>query len=105
MVKGKKKPEEKRSFLESVNRTLGFSPDLLFGGITITLYGGKQCVVEGFKRILEYDESVLRVCNGKQEAGIFGSGLTLSCMTDESVVVEGNIQSAEYFKSARGDKL
>ena len=50
------------------------------------------------KKIEEYDDSVLRVRNGKQEVRVLGAGLTLSNMTEESVVVEGMIQSAEYLK-------
>lgn len=96
MAKRNSSSAERGSFWESVNRTLGFSPDLLFGGMTVTVYGGKQAVIEGMKKIEEYDESILRVRNGKQEVRVLGAGLILSNMSEESVIVEGKIQSAEY---------
>lgn len=103
MAKGKNKTAERGpSFWESINHALGFSPDLLFGGMTVTVYGGKQAVIEGMKKIEEYDDSVLRVRNGKQEVRVLGAGLTLSNMTEESVVVEGMIQSAEYLRLSEG---
>ena len=102
MSRGKSAKAEKRTFWESVSRALGFSPDLLFGGMTVTVYGGKQAVIEGMKRIEEYDESIFRARGGKQELRVLGSGLSLSNMTEESVVVEGSIQSVEYLSLSEG---
>lgn len=80
----------------AASRILHIAPDLLSGGITITLYGTKQAVVEGYRAILEYDDTILRVSDGKRIANIFGTDLMLREMSDEGLVVDGKIHSAEF---------
>lgn len=82
--------------LEKLGKELDFTPDLLLRGISVELFCGKQAVVEGIKNIIEYDENILRVNDGKNEVRILGSNLSLLCMTRDSVIIEGDIASAEY---------
>lgn len=80
----------------AASRILHITPDLLIGGMTVTLYGAKQAVVEGYRTILEYDDTILRVSDGKKIASIFGIDLMLREMSDEGLVVDGKIHSAEF---------
>lgn len=82
--------------IEKLSKGLDFTPDLLLRGISVELFCGKQAVVEGIKNIIEYDENILRVNDGKNEVRILGTNLSLLCMTQDSIVIEGNIASAEY---------
>lgn len=90
-------------FLKKVSNFCGFSPDLLCGGMTITLYEGSQVVIAGYKKILEYDDNLLRISDRQDEAQIMGADLTLSEMSDDGLVVMGNITSIELNKNAVKD--
>lgn len=80
----------------NISKLLRFSPDLIFGGMTVTLYSGKQAVVEGYKTILEYDDTMLSLTDGKRQVDIYGTDLILNEMSDEWIIVDGRIHSAEF---------
>ncbi len=86
--------------LDSIGRAVArffhFSPDLLIPGMTVTIYAGKQAVIEGYRTILEYDDNLLRVSDGKRRVCVYGSHLMLCEMSDEGLTVEGEIHCAEY---------
>ncbi len=89
-------PKHKKwRFTEKLTQELDFTPDLL-GGMSIELYAGRQAIIEGCKKIVEYDENILRVDDGKEEVRITGTDLILRQMAQNSIIVEGKIASAEF---------
>lgn len=81
---------------------LNFSPNLLTNDITVTVYGGYEAIISGYKRILVYDSNVLIVCNKVKQLKITGSNLVLSDMAEEELVLKGNIVTTELEDRRRG---
>ena len=61
-----------------------------------SLKGNREVVLEDCRGILEYDTDVVRVRAGKLIVRFTGRGLTIKCMTADSMVVEGFITGMEF---------
>lgn len=85
----------------SVSKFLNFSPDILTNDLNVTVYGGRQAVIDGYSKILEYDDNIVRVSNGKNRLRIMGTNLVICEMLEDALIIEGNICSTE-FESYRG---
>ena len=85
----------------NISKVLNFSPDLLTNDITITIYGGYQANISGCKKILVYDDNMLIVSNTQKQLKIMGSNLVLHEMSEEEIILRGNIKSVE-FENHRG---
>lgn len=62
----------------------------------IELHSNRELIIEGCKEILEYDENLIRINLGKINIQIMGNYLALRGITDDSVVIEGIIQSLDF---------
>lgn len=87
--------ERGNKLIKKASKFLNFSPDLLCGGITITVYARNQAVIAGYKKIIEFDDNILKVSDNEEEVTIFGSNFILTEMTDEGINIEGKIKSVE----------
>ena len=89
------------SLARNFSRILNFSPNLLTNDITVTIYGGYQAVISGYKKILVYDDNMLVVCNKTKQLKVMGSNLILSEMGDDELILKGNITSTEIEEHRR----
>ena len=62
----------------------------------IELSGNRRAVIEGCRGIVEYGEETIRLNTGGGVVRFMGRGLSMSCMTEDSAVIEGIILSLEY---------
>lgn len=85
----------------NISKILSFSPDLLTNDMTVTIYEGYQAIISGYKKILIYDDSLLVVSNYKKQLKVIGSKLILSEMSDEELILRGNIYAAEFENNRR----
>ena len=80
----------------NISKILNFSPDLLTNDITVTIYGGYQANISGCKKILVYDDNMLIISNTQKQLKIIGSNLVLHEMSEEEIILRGNIKSVEF---------
>lgn len=83
------------NFARNISKILNFSPNLLTNDLTFTVYGAYQVVISGYKKILVYDDSLLVVSNSEKQLKILGSNLILSEMSQDELILNGNIKAAE----------
>lgn len=89
--------EKKSTLWGKIGRIMdGPSTALFTSGMTVELLGGKQATVEGIRTIVEYDDTLVRLTDYKHEVSVMGQKLSLLCMSERSVVVEGKIERIEY---------
>ena len=62
----------------------------------IELSGTRRAVIEGCRGIVEYGEETIRLNTGNGIVRFMGRCLSMSCMTEDSAVIEGIILSVEY---------
>ena len=85
----------------SVSKFLNFSPDILTNDLNFTVYGGRQAIIDGYSKILEYDDNIVRISNGKNRLRIMGTNLVICEVSEDALIIEGNIYSTE-FENCRG---
>ena len=79
-------------FAESIDLPLD-----TFGNLPqVQLCGNREAVVEGYRRVLEYDDNLLRIRAKRMEIGFWGSELTLKCLNRENVIVSGKLERIEF---------
>lgn len=64
----------------------------------IELRGNREAVVEGCCGILEYAEGVVRLRMRERTVRFTGRGLSIRCMTADSLVVTGYILQIEFME-------
>lgn len=62
----------------------------------ITVTGNSEILVEGLRGILDYDAETFRVNTVSGIIVVMGSGLEISALTAEEVMLKGKISSVEF---------
>ena len=83
MRKNKKKNNSR------LNNILEFPEEISNNEPKITIIGFKKIMVENYKGILEYENFFVRL-------NINGFNLSLNEMTDEDLIITGNIESIDF---------
>ncbi|HIS69449.1 MAG TPA: YabP/YqfC family sporulation protein [Candidatus Gallacutalibacter stercoravium] len=92
-------PEDERNSPEKANRlaqALQLPASALSGAAHFELCGNREVIVDGCRGVLEYDENRIRINTGKMVTCFCGRGLTIKCLTPESLIVIGFITSIEF---------
>ncbi len=85
----------------NISKILNFTPDLLSNDMTVTMYGGYQAIITGYKKILVYDDSLLVVSDNEKQLKVMGANLVISETADEELVLKGKIYAAEFESNRR----
>lgn len=90
MRKNKKKNNSR------LNNILEFPEEILNNEPKITIIGFKKIMVENYKGILEYENFFVRLNTTIGVLNINGFNLSLNEMTDEDLIITGNIESIDF---------
>lgn len=81
---------------ERMERALELPVGSLSGAARMELFGNRRAVVEGCRGIIEYSEEVIRLNTGSGIIRFTGRSLSMSCLTEDTAVVEGQITTIEF---------
>lgn len=90
MRKNKKKNNSR------LNNILEFPEEISNNEPKITIIGFKKIMVENYKGILEYENFFVRLNTTIGVLNINGFNLNLNEMTDEDLIITGNIESIDF---------
>lgn len=62
----------------------------------LTVIGNLQCTLENHRGVTEYSADRIKVAVNGGEMVIKGRDLTIVCLTDADLAIEGKIEAAEY---------
>lgn len=62
----------------------------------ITITGNSEILIEGLRGILDYDAETFRVNTVNGIVAVMGSGLEITALTAEEVMLKGKISSVEF---------
>ncbi|MDD4413617.1 MAG: YabP/YqfC family sporulation protein [Oscillospiraceae bacterium] len=95
--KRKKKVSSGSNILqEQVEKILELPIGTLSNVVRIELIGNKRAVVDGCQGIVEYSDELIRLQTGSGMVRFSGSLLSISNLTEDSAIIEGNILALEY---------
>ncbi len=60
------------------------------------LVGNSEAYIEGFKRIVEYDENMIVVSTKRANVAFWGAGLSMKFMNKESITIVGKITQIQF---------
>ena len=62
----------------------------------ITMLGFNEVLIANYKRILEYEEFIIRICTHIGNININGFELNLNQITDDDVKITGKIENIDF---------
>ncbi|NLN81444.1 MAG: sporulation protein [Clostridiales bacterium] len=95
-TKRRKRKIQKNGLPEKVERVLELPVGSLSSAARIELMGNKRVIVDGCHGIVEYSDDLVRMQTGSGMIRFKGTMLSISCLTEDSAIIEGNILSLEY---------
>lgn len=66
------------------------------GAVQCSISSNREAVFEGSRGVLEYSDQTIRVNTSGFIVKFNGRGLTIRCLTESSLIIEGFITSIEY---------
>lgn len=88
--------ERSKSFREKLSDAVDIPPESLYRFTHMQILGNREIVLEGCKGILEYDDHLIRVGTKTMEIGFWGNQLTLKCLNNDNIIIEGSMERIEF---------
>ena len=89
------KKVDKKSIKEKVADAFDLPKELMLDAFKLVMVGESELMIENYKGILEYDDSIIRIKTAGRTVRISGSSLEIRTITDEDIQVVGRISSIE----------
>ena len=70
--------------------------ELVPGAGRVSVSGGRQALIEGHQGLLDYSSERITVCFTRGRVSLLGTGLQLKAMNGNELLIEGQIQTAEW---------
>lgn len=77
-------------------KALDLPVDLVAGMVHFEFSSNREVVIEGCRGVLEYDENIVCIDTGKMTVRFMGRDLQLRNYVDQSVTIDGFINSVEF---------
>ena len=78
---------------EKMGHILDMPLDMIKDYSRITVIGNESVLIENYKGIIEYEEDIIRLSNS---ISIFGFNLFIEEITDDEILITGNIRNIEF---------
>lgn len=94
----KKEEEEKpkANIKEKVSEMLELPREIVLDIPKLVFVGNKELSIENYKGIIEYSENIIRINTNTHMLKITGYNLEIKTITEEEVLVNGNIAGLEF---------
>ena len=86
----------KKKNLSKINNILEFPEEIVSDNPRITILGFNELLIENYKSILEYEDFFIKINTYIGAININGFNLRLKEMTEEDIMVTGNIDSLDF---------
>ena len=86
----------KRKRWQRLGALLDIPDDVTMNVTRITMIGRHHLLIENHKGVIEYTDTLLRICVDEGELCVSGTGLTLSAVEAEQVEVKGTVAVMQY---------
>ena len=92
----KKGEGQKRGFMESLSGVLEIPKDTLIDIPKIEMLGNREFLIESYKGIIEYSQSVVKVNTSKNVITLIGKDMQIKSMSAYELLIRGKIDSVEF---------
>ena len=92
----KKRNLERLSYLEAISETLTLPQEILAGAPILNIQGRNSLLLENYKKVLEYSDTVIRIQTKVYYVNILGNDLKIQYYTKNEMRVDGVFRSIEF---------
>ncbi len=92
----KEQKELSRKGAAKLAKLLEFPETAIAGTALLQIAGNREATIDGSQGVLEYNEECIRINAGKMMLKFSGRGLSLKCLSGETLVIEGFITQIEF---------
>lgn len=87
---------QKKNRTNRINEILEIPKEISTNEPKVTIIGFNEMLIENYKNILEYEEFFIKINTYMGVISINGFNLNLKQMTEDDIVVNGNIESIDF---------
>lgn len=88
-----KKERRSKAVREKIGQILDMPLDMIKNYSRMTVIGNESVLIENYKGIIEYEDEIIRLSNNIM---IFGKQLFIEEITDDEILITGNIRNIEF---------
>ena len=88
-----KKERKEKSAREKLGMILDMPVDMIKDCSRMTVIGNESILIENYKGIIEYEESLIRLSNN---INVLGIDLNIEEITDDDILITGRIKTIEF---------
>ena len=92
----RKRQAERLSYLETISDTISIPQEIMSGATMLSIHGRNSLLLENYKKILEYSDTVIRVQTRQYYINIFGNDLRIQYYTKEEMKINGVFLKIEF---------
>ncbi|MBQ6554707.1 MAG: hypothetical protein IJL89_05700 [Firmicutes bacterium] len=82
----------------SIAENLGLPKDAVLDLPLVSITGSCEIVIDNFKNIREFSDKNVCINAGSLHIQLCGSGLEISCLTKETLMIRGDIDAVNFVK-------
>ena len=90
--------KKRKSSFSKIDRLLEIPQEVYTDTPKITITGFNEMIIENFKGILEYEDYYIRINTSLGIININGFNLKLGEMTEDDIVIKGDIETIDFEK-------
>ena len=83
-------------FSSEIKKANNYMKNNVFGSVHIEMRSNRELILEGCRKIEEYDENIVKIKVSDMCVSVFGRSLELRCLTPDSLIISGFICSVEF---------
>lgn len=95
-IEQKKRNSERLTYLEAISETLALPQEILAGAPIMNIQGRNSLLLENYKKVLEYSDTVIRIQTKLYYVSIIGNDLKIQYYTKDEMRVDGVFRSIEF---------
>ena len=92
----RKRQAERLSYLETISDTISIPQEIMSGATILNIHGRNSLLLENYKKILEYSDTVIRIQTRQYYVNIFGNDLRIQYYTREEMKINGVFLKIEF---------
>ncbi len=84
------------SIKEKIADAVDFSKDIILDSSLMKMTGNRELIIENYKGILEYSDSVIRIKAKPKTIKLSGANLEFKTITDEVLLISGKFSQIAF---------
>lgn len=92
----RKRQAERLSYLETISDTISIPKEIMSGATMLSIYGRNSLLLENYRKILEYSDTVIRIQTKQYYVNVFGNDLRIQYYTKEEMKINGVFLRIEF---------